>query len=53
MGVAELVDAPGLGPGGNSVQVRVLSPIPCWVVIRGMDISYNYSKLQRAENVLF
>lgn len=27
--MAELVDAPGLGPGGNSVQVRVLSPIPC------------------------
>ena len=29
--MAELVDAPGLGPGGNSVQVQVLSPIPAQI----------------------
>lgn len=43
--VAELVDALDLGSSGNTVQVRVLSPVPCRVVIRGMDISYNYSML--------
>jgi hypothetical protein len=31
-GVAELADAPGLGPGGlRPLEVQVLSPAQCWL----------------------